>query len=371
MGNDKFIELVTKHLTCEISPEESEELKSFIASSPAYKQQFDDLTMYWEHTDTEYTDDAIAFQKIQDKIKRQEDAGETATDDSDPIANLPQPSKNKTIIRFWPAAAAAIVLIAGGVYLLNMLSAGKNRELSTADWQQKTTAKGAKSVITLSDGTHITLNSQSTVRYPARFDGDTREIMLSGEAYFDVKKDHEHPFIIHAAKLNVKVLGTTFNVRSYPQDTVSETTLITGVIEVTLRDRPSDRIILKPNEKLIVKNNAFEGAKQLPWDTGKHPGLPRAQYVLTSLSYIGNKDSMVSETAWMKNRFSFDNNTFAELADKMEIWYGVDIVFDNEKARQYNFSGVFENDTIEQALKALRDIEKFDYKISGTTIHIY
>jgi transmembrane sensor len=372
MGNDKFIELVSKHLTNEITPAESAELKHLITNSPAYKQQFDDLGMYWDHTDNEYTDDAIAFQKIQDKIKKLEDKGESEPEDSALIFPLTSPAKNKSIFRLWPAAAAAIVLVATGLYLLNVFifSAADPNEISTAGWQQKITAKGAKSIIILSDGTRITLNSQSALKYPANFSGHTRDVTLSGEAYFDVEKDKDHPFIIHTDKMNVRVLGTTFNVRSYPLDTVSETTLISGAIEVTLKDRPADRIILKPKEKLIVKNSSVEDPAK-PAETGNGGSKPGAQYVLTTLNYIGGKDSSVSETSWIHNRFTFENDSFAVLAEKMERWYGVDIQFKNNKARQYNFSGVFENDTIEQALNALRDIEKFDYKISGSTIYIY
>jgi transmembrane sensor len=370
MGNDKFIELVSKHLTNEITQAESAELKHLITNFPAYKQQFDDLGMYWDHTDNEYTDDAIAFQKIQDKIKKLEDKGEGSPEDGGIIIPLTHSPKRKSIFRLWPAAA--IVLITAGAYLLNayFFSADNAQGISTAGWQQKVTAKGAKSIITLSDGTRITLNSQSTLKYPANFSGNTRDVTLSGEAYFEVEKDKEHPFIIHTDKMNVRVLGTTFNVRSYPLDTVSETTLINGAIEVTLKDRPADRIILKPKEKLIVKNSSVEDATK-PIETGNGGSKPGAQYVLTTLNYIGGKDSSVSETSWIHNRFSFENDSFAVLAEKMERWYGVDIQFKNNKAKQYNFSGVFENDTVEQALNALRDIEKFDYKISGSTIYIY
>src|ERR1019366_6846207 len=104
-----------------------------------------------------------------------------------------------------------------------------------------------KSKIVLSDGSVVTLNSETTLRYPAEFNGQTREVYLDGEAFFDVAKDHKHPFIVHAGKMNVRVLGTAFNIKSYANDATSETTLIRGAIEVTMSDRPSDRIILKPN----------------------------------------------------------------------------------------------------------------------------
>ncbi|OOQ57020.1 FecR family protein [Mucilaginibacter pedocola] len=369
MGNDRFIELVSKQLTNEITPAEKAELKYLVDSDPSYKKQLEGMNLYWEHSDTEYTDDAIAFQKIQDKIKRLEAAGNTGDAE---IIDFAAASKNRSLFRFWPAAAASLVLItAGALFFKGNFSQKKTGDV-TAGWVQKSTLKGQKLVATLADGTKVTLNSQSSIRYPAAFDGDTREIMLSGEAYFDVFKDHQHPFIIHTNKMDVKVLGTTFNLRSYPQDTVIETTLITGAIEVTMKDRPSDRIILKPNEKLILKNNEAGNPKHLRRDTGKAAsGNIAPQYTLTSLTHFSGKDSSVIETAWMKNRFIFDNNNFADLADKMEVWYGVDIQFKNEKAKQFVFSGVFDNDSITQALDALRDIEKFDYKAYGSVIYIY
>jgi transmembrane sensor len=167
----------------------------------------------------------------------------------------------------------------------------------------------------LPDGTSVTLNSESTLRYPAAFTGQTREVTLTGEAFFDVIKDHEHPFIIHTDKMNVKVLGTAFDVKSYPNDAVSETTLIRGAIEVTLKDRPSDRIILKPKEKLIVTNDAAT-IKKTQGKGAVNDTTPAAQYVLTSLSYIRQNDSTVSETSWINNRFAFDDDNFATLAKK-------------------------------------------------------
>ncbi|TFF38906.1 FecR family protein [Mucilaginibacter psychrotolerans] len=372
MGNDKFIELVSKQLTDDISPAESAELKHLISTYPAYKKQYDELSTYWEHTDTEYTDDATAFQKIQDKISKRETAGENKAEDEDEIAQivpLPLVKKNNSITRFWPAAAAAVILLAGGAYFFKERAPQYKTDASTLGWQQKTTNKGAKSIITLCDGTRVTLNSESTLKYPAAFNGQTREVTLTGEAFFDVTKDHQHPFIIHTNKMNVKVLGTAFDVKSYPNDDVSETTLIRGAIEVTLKDRPSDRIILKPKEKLIV-TNAAATIKKSPGKGAANDTTPAAQYVLTSLSYIRQNDSTVSETSWINNRFAFDNDNFATLGKKMERWYGVDIVFNNEAAKEYHFSGVFENDTVADALKALQRIEKFRYKIEGSTIYI-
>jgi len=238
-------------------------------------------------------------------------------------------------------------------------------------WQNKTTIKREKSTIVLTDGTRITLNSQSSLRYPATFTGKTREVYLSGEAFFDVQKDHEHPFIIHAEKMDIKVLGTAFNVKSYPNDPQSETTLIRGAIEVTLNDRPSDHIILKPSEKLIVKNKLFEPVRKNTTKINPAETNMGMQYVLTTFTRLQPDDSTVVETSWVKNKLVFRDESFSGLASRMERWYGVDIKFKNDALKQYRFSGIFENERINEALDALRMTENFNYKIKNNTVYIY
>src|SRR5260221_1009127 len=118
-----------------------------------------------------------------------------------------------------------------------------------------TTKNGSKTNLLLPDGTRVWLNAGSSITYDSSYDKMMREVILSGEGYFDVVRNKEKPFIIHAAKINIKVLGTQFNVKSYPTDNTTEASLIHGSIEVTFRDKPNKKIILKPNEKIVVDND--------------------------------------------------------------------------------------------------------------------
>jgi ferric-dicitrate binding protein FerR (iron transport regulator) len=358
MGNDRFIDLVSKKLTNEISSEENEELQHCLNDDQSKLRDFESLKTYWNNNDTEFADNTIAFQRIKAEIKKQEAI---------------QSVKTSRSFYMWRAAAAIIIL--GGCSILFYLKFFKldNQILANTKnyWQNKNTAKREKSTIVLNDGTRITLNSQSSIRYPISFTGKTREIYLSGEAFFDVHKDAEHPFIIHTNKMNIKVLGTTFNVKSYPNDTQSETTLIKGTIEVSLDDRPSDRIILKPSEKLIVKNGAFKTMRKNATKLNPAKSNVDMQYVLTTCTPIRENDSAVVETSWVQNKLIFRNEDFNDLAGCMERWYGVNIKFKNDALKQYRFSGIFEGETINQALDALRMTESFNYKIKNSTIYIY
>lgn len=361
MGNDRFIELVSKKLTDEISPEESEEFQHYLNDDEANRRDFNYLNIYWNSNDSEYADNALAFQKIQSKIKNQEPAPAITT------------TARSSSIYIW-RAAAAIILLAGFSYLFytKFNKSTKPALVATqSSWQNKNTIKREKSTIVLTDGTRVILNSQSSLKYPTNFTGKTREVYLSGEAYFDVHKDHEHPFIIHTEKMNIKVLGTAFNVKSYPNEPQSETTLIRGAIEVTLDDRPSDRIILKPSEKLIVKNGLFKTVRRNTAKLNAAETNMGTQYVLTTLTHLQQDDSIIVETSWTQNKFIFRDENFQALASRMERWYDVDIKFRNDALKQYRFSGVFEKETIAQALDALRMTENFSYKVKNSTIYIY
>jgi ferric-dicitrate binding protein FerR (iron transport regulator) len=230
------------------------------------------------------------------------------------------------------------------------------------------TPSRTKSKIYLSDGSVVTLNSETVLRYPASFSGPTREVYLNGEAFFNVTKDHTHPFIVHAGKMNIKVLGTSFNVKSYANDKNIETTLIKGAIEVTLSDRPSDRIILKPNEKLVLNNKTFNKPRA--------NSLPAAEenstnYALTNLTHLRSNDTTIVETSWVNNELVFKDEAFSDLANQMERWYGIKIKFKNSDTKAYHFTGVFVKENIVEALNALKMIEPFNYKYNNETVSIY
>ena len=117
------------------------------------------------------------------------------------------------------------------------------------------TAEGSRTHLTLPDGTKVWLNAGSHLSYGKTYNAATREVNLTGEAFFDVARNSQKPFLIHTARIDIQVLGTSFNVKSYPTDRTTEATLIRGSIEVSIKDRPSEKIILRPNEKLVIAND--------------------------------------------------------------------------------------------------------------------
>lgn len=271
-------------------------------------------------------------------------------------------------------AAAVVVLMLGGFGAYHYFyKRGPAREGLV--WQEKYTAKSAQSGLVLADGSTVALNVDSRLRYPVSFGGPTREVYLTGEAFFTIQKDPGHPFIIHTDKMTIRVLGTAFNVRCYPGDDVTETTLLQGSVEVTFPDRPADKIILKPTDKLVIRNEAAGAVAGDPGGSKKgspSPGAAVTKYALTALTYYPARPNTIVETSWLDKKLVFDGEELQSVARRMERWFGVTIVIDNPALKHLPFTGLFEKEKIGEAMYALELSEKkIHYTIKDSVIHIF
>jgi len=371
MVNDRFIRLLTNELCDQLTDSEREELNALLHTNQEYRDQRELLKEYWEKDKGEHETNSAMFKKVMEKIKTSHpDRPDVTLSSASDTPN--EPVRPRKIPRAARYSVAAAVLLTIGATAYFFRPARNNRESVALRWMQKTTHPTKKDQLTLSDGTIVTLNSATTIKYPDHFGDSTREVYLEGEAYFDVSKDPVHPFIIHTDKMNIRVLGTSFNVKSYQSEPLGEASLINGSIEVTLNDRPSDRIILKPKEKLIVQNNGSmkkaATPNPSPSDTTSHK---TTRYSLTNLTYFHNTAATVVETSWVENKLVFSEKDFIDLSGQLERWYGVHIRFANDRVKHYNFTGFFEKETLPEALDALKMIEQFNYKITDSTVYIY
>jgi transmembrane sensor len=234
------------------------------------------------------------------------------------------------------------------------------------------TKTGSRTRIQLPDGSSVWLNGGSKLVYDNRHFGEnTREVTLTGEGYFDVVKNKDKPFIIHANKINIKVIGTAFNIRAYPGEKNTETSLIRGSIEVTMKDR-EEKIMMKPNDKLIISNEEVQPEKGNT--TTKNAGriITDTSFILMKHLTVANDENTIVETAWVENKLVFDKETFEEVALKMERWYGVSIHFTDDKLKLQRLTGTFEKETITEALTALQiSTPFFKYRINNLSIHIF
>lgn len=203
------------------------------------------------------------------------------------------PKRRRGGRRFFLLAVGIAASLAGFAFFIYHWTPPKRSVAPAIAHNSISTKCGSKSKIQLPDGSQVWLNSDSRLIYSESFTGDSREVQLSGEAYFDVAKDPRHPFVIHTSTIDVRVLGTTLNVRSYSNEKTTEAVLIHGSVEVTLHSDPAKKIILKPNDKLVVQNNIRGVPGMKPdADSGLALNLGKVHY--------NRRDSAAVDVLWVQ-----------------------------------------------------------------------
>lgn len=369
MNKDRIWHLVSKQLAGEVTEEEIHELEGLLRSDPDMHYALQNITDIWKLQPAAVSESDESFDR---HVLRMKQAGlGFGQPIPEPVeASYPFPEKKKHKKWLIAASITGCLLLATFLWFNNQHQPTSSTPLAankTPEVNEISTHNGSKTKVVLPDGSKVWLNSGSHLTYNKNFGTDHREVLLSGEAYFDVVKDTEHPFVIHTKKIDIRVLGTAFNVKSYPGDKQTETSLVRGKVEIRIHNRPDEKIVLNPNEKLVVLNNE----NQLKESETKPAGIVSADPIV-SLSRITTRpsDNVVVETAWVDNKLVFNNETFREVATKMERWYNVEFEFKDTANIHARFTGIFENETIGQALAALRITGDFNYAIKANKVII-
>jgi ferric-dicitrate binding protein FerR (iron transport regulator) len=368
LTNDKLWDLLSKKICGEATDIELKELE-ILLNDPDINALAETLTSLWCHrAPSENTRALIALERHIQRMEKKEVVFDQAQQKDQTYTKDRDLAKKHLITKrviFGISVLVAVVLFFIFVPIKNDHAGFSQYTPLTHPVSQVTTRPGSKTQLRLPDGTSVWLNASSNLTYDENFGNNIREVSLSGEAFFDVVKDPSRPFIIHTKAINIKVLGTEFNVKAYPEDPYTETSLIRGSVEVTIKSRPQEKHYLKPNEKMLVVND--EPEKKL---MQKHKEI--MPLITTEALTYDSTDNTVVETSWVNNHLIFhQNETFAEMAPRLERWYGVHIIFENQKAaNDYKPFVSFTNETITQALDDLKLAYKFNYIINGTEITI-
>jgi transmembrane sensor len=269
-----------------------------------------------------------------------------------------KPMMNSKRKFLWPALAASLfigALVFGIRYTgATSQSVAPLAKTTNPAIHQISMKKNSRTKLSLSDGTIVWLNAGSILTYDSSYNKNIREVALTGEGFFDVFKNKNKPFIIHTSKINIKVLGTVFNVRSYAIDKTTEASLIRGSIEVSFQDNPNKKIILKPNEKIVVNND--QNAADIPENalsvtSKKINRIPGVTVRKLTHEY---RTGEIIETSWTENKLIFQDESFDQISHQLERWYGVSIIFKNQQLKENHLTGNFTNETMRQALDALK-----------------
>lgn len=204
--------------------------------------------------------------------------------------------------------------------------------------------KSGEYELVLADGSRVFLNSESQLAFPSYFEGDTRRVELTGEAYFEVKKDGR-PFIIQTPDLNIEVLGTSFNVNAYQTNPYVNATLVEGSIRIRLPEK-QESFLLQPDHNFRLDKLSEEIS---------------VQQVNTDIY-----------TAWVKGEFMFRNQPLAEIFAQLERWYDFKIIYENPDIAKMRFTGSAEKvRPLNYLLNQIQAVTDIQYKSEGDKIILY
>lgn len=255
-------------------------------------------------------------------------------------ANRP---RRVVILRNLQRIAAILILPLLGLWLWQSLRPVEPQQLKAEVCYSYYTPLGVKGVIMLPDSSRVWLNSGSNISFPPQFEEGVRTVNLSGEAFFEVKKDNQHPFIVmlpHDAQ--VRVYGTSFNVSCYPDDSDVQTTLVEGSLGVQSA-MDAKELRLKPSENLSFDRQ------------GK---------------YIKKKVDVELYTSWKDGKLIFRNTPATEVLKKLERWFNIEFMLEDKDIEQFRFTATFDRENVAQVMALLKLSSPIDYTIKKDSVFI-
>ena len=248
-----------------------------------------------------------------------------------------QTVNNHRIVPVWFLRVAAAVLIgflAGTLFMRQIRPTNSLPQL--ASQYDVIVPHGSRSQVFLADGTKVWLNAGSRLRYATDFGQNSREVHLEGEAYFDVARDTTKLFVVKTDKLDVKALGTSFNVKAYLGEETIETILISGKVSI-------GKLTLAPNEKLVYARKNSKAIIETPNDAAVY-------------------------TSWKDDLWRIESESLSSFAVKLERRYDVKIRFADRDAQALSITAAIKNESLEQVLRFLQLTVPIDFTIDGKTV---
>ncbi|MGN7723039.1 FecR family protein [Chitinophaga sp. 22620] len=365
INEEQFIELLARKLAGQATAAELTELEGLLQQDDL-KERYHLLQQYFSaHEGLSSAETEQALERTLSRIRNGKEGMAAASfpDRDEAAAQMNGFRQEETMFaeeltarrRRWPlytaAAAAVALLIAVFLYTRQELpdaSIPVARAMQdTAQWLNRQNGKATRAVIELADGSKIWLNAESRLSYPEVFSRTSREVYLSGEAFFDVTKDQERPFIVHLAKGTVKVLGTSFNVRAYDNEPV-QTSVTTGKVAFIPKygkgNLPPDTFYITPDEKVTYRQ--------------------------TSEDIVKEATSGADEKAWTEGRLIFRDASLEEIGHELERSFGKKVIFISEAPRHYRMTGSFQNNNLQDILYYLARSRTFKYSVTDSTLLI-
>ncbi|WP_089890150.1 FecR family protein [Chitinophaga arvensicola] len=339
---EQIDDLIARFLSGNISTEEQEILTHWIEASAENQSYFLQWRDTWQATAASGDYDTLsAWDGLQYRTAMER-----------PL------SVNRWRYYFRVAASYTLPFLIGGglVYAWSSLKKNdSNNALVTV-----ISPKGATTKIELSDGTEVWLNAGSKLQYAQSYNLRGREVKLEGEAFFKVHTNAQKPFTVKASDLKILALGTSFNVKAYPEDKTVVTTLVDGEVKIDgSKTTTPFGLMMKPHQHVVYKKPLTTNSEQLK--------TPVSIADSTTAAPIESREVNNTEiyTAWKDGNWIVAAQTMDELAVTMERRFNVKVIFKEPELKEYRFSGTFRQETLEQVLNILKLTAPLKYTIDN------
>jgi len=342
MSSNSFLLLYCKKVSGDATAEELLWLEEMQKNDLELKNQYNLLEQYWAHHDH------VSNIQVEEALQKVLIQVQLSKSEINYIQNqVAAPPGKKIFLKVitWATGLAAVLLV---VLFIKQNQSGHTIMADNHRLEKKQNSKGTKSIIELADGSKIWLNADSKIEYPSAFEGTTREVCLNGEAYFEVAKNPEKPFIIHLANGTVRVLGTSFNIKAYDNKSNVETSVLTGKVAFIPAYKNSkkirDTIFILPDNKLSY--------------------IPKTG--LIAVQHTKAKD----DKAWTEGKLIFKAMRLEDIAIDLERNFGKKVFFKEDVLKEYILTGTFSNNTLEEIMFYLSKTKGFVYKINDNEMII-
>ncbi|GAB2797525.1 ferric-dicitrate binding protein FerR (iron transport regulator) [Hymenobacter luteus] len=339
-------ELIGKDLAGELSAAEHEVLDAWLAqASPDERLVYEETRRYWQSPVPAVapTDTAAALERL---LARLEEEEEEAT--APHLLPLQPASASEPWWRTRLAASVAALLLAGsaavGYWGYRHYNQGALIPLA---FTEKTTARGATAKVLLADGTAVWLNADSRLWFPLSFKKEARrEVYLQGEAFFEVTPNRRQPFVIHLGREQVRVLGTSFNVKAYEEDETVETAVVTGRVAFihTAAASTPDTMYAVPNQRVVYSKSS---------ETLRREEVNSQDYA-----------------TWSRGGLVFQGTSMTDVARTLERHFNVRVQFANEQLRNCRLTGRFRNQTLREVISILSLTGSFGFELTDNQLLI-
>jgi ferric-dicitrate binding protein FerR (iron transport regulator) len=356
--------IIIKYLLRECDDLQQKVIENWLNASDENRKEFDAYKATWEKTNQPAEiflspDLETELEKYLTQISKQESK---------------QSGGKLRILNFFAGSVrrvAAIILISFGLGSLSgylFLSPKQNVRLSVLTQHQVISPKGSKSITILPDGTKVWLNAGTTLKYSNNYGIESRDVELTGEAYFKVVTNHQKPFTVITSEFKIKAWGTAFNVKAYPDEKLISTTLEEGKVQIIGKDV---NITMKPNQVINFERREFNPATRTvsPKTDNQEQRFEPKIGIQPRIETLNNVNTQLF-TSWKDDKWILESRGLSDIAVLLERKFNIKVNLQSGELYKYKFRGTFTNETLEQILNVFRFMAPITYKIEKGVVTI-